>query len=84
MASSCFIPPSPPIFSGENYQMRAVKMKAYLKAFDQWDFVETGRAPPPLPDNPSLAQIKMHKRIWIGEEREAAVMTKGLIGTRFL
>ncbi|KAF2306060.1 hypothetical protein GH714_010708 [Hevea brasiliensis] len=39
----------------ENYAIWSVKMQAYLKAF-----VETGKDPAPLSDNPTLAQIKQH------------------------
>ncbi|XP_052197215.1 uncharacterized protein LOC127804394 [Diospyros lotus] len=50
----------PPQFVGENYQIRSVKMETYLKAYDLWEVVETGRDPPPLPDNPTIAQVKHH------------------------
>ncbi|XP_052181855.1 uncharacterized protein LOC127794644 [Diospyros lotus] len=50
----------PPQFAGENYQIWSVKMAAYLKAYDLWEVVETGRDPPPLPDNPTIAQVKHH------------------------
>jgi hypothetical protein len=32
----------PPLFSGENYDMWAVKMKTYLRAQSLWDVVEMG------------------------------------------
>ncbi|KAF2304185.1 hypothetical protein GH714_028401 [Hevea brasiliensis] len=35
-------------------------MKAYLRAFDLWEVVETGRDPPPLRVDPMLAQIKYY------------------------
>ncbi|OMO69325.1 Integrase, catalytic core [Corchorus capsularis] len=35
-------------------------MKTYLQAFDLWDVVDTGRDPPPLRANPTLAQMKQH------------------------
>lgn len=60
MASSNFSSLSPPIFSGDNYPVWAVKMKAYLRAFDLWEAVESGRDPPPLRANPTIAQIKQH------------------------
>ncbi|XP_021688407.2 uncharacterized protein LOC110670607 [Hevea brasiliensis] len=60
MASTNFSLSSPPIFSGENYQIWAIKMKSYLQAFDLWDSVENNTDPTPLPENPTLAQIKIH------------------------
>ncbi|KAF2305662.1 hypothetical protein GH714_007334 [Hevea brasiliensis] len=41
MASSGYSAPPPPVFSGERYSIWAVKMKAYLKAFDLWEVTET-------------------------------------------
>ncbi|XP_012080780.1 uncharacterized protein LOC105640964 [Jatropha curcas] len=35
-------------------------MKAYTKAYDLWEVVEMGRDPPPLPNNPTLAQMNNH------------------------
>ncbi|XP_044496576.1 uncharacterized protein LOC123218984 [Mangifera indica] len=35
-------------------------MKAYLRAFDLWDVVEIDKQPNPLPENPTLNQIKHH------------------------
>ncbi|KAF2319032.1 hypothetical protein GH714_012725 [Hevea brasiliensis] len=60
MASSGYSAPPPPVFSGEGYSIWAVKMKAYLKAFDLWEVTETGRQPGPLREDPTLAQIKAH------------------------
>ncbi|KAK6161466.1 hypothetical protein DH2020_004847 [Rehmannia glutinosa] len=60
MASNNFSIPTPPIFTGENYPIWAVKMKTYLRAFDLWEIVETGREPTPLSANPTVAQIKQH------------------------
>ncbi|KAF2289245.1 hypothetical protein GH714_032065 [Hevea brasiliensis] len=60
MASSGYSAPTPPVFSGEGYAIWAVKMKAYLKAFDLWEVTETGRQPGPLREDPTLAQIKAH------------------------
>ncbi|KAF2287818.1 hypothetical protein GH714_002823 [Hevea brasiliensis] len=35
-------------------------MKSYLQAFDLWDSVENNTDPTPLPENLTLAQIKIH------------------------
>lgn len=50
-----------PVFDGENYQAWAVKMQAYLEAYDLWEAVEEDYEVLPLPGNPTMAQIKTHK-----------------------
>ena len=35
-------------------------MKIYLKAHDLWEVVKTGREPPQLRVNPTIAQMKHH------------------------
>ena len=35
-----------PQFSGENYQIWAVKMKSYMKAFGLWDYVNEDKQVP--------------------------------------
>ena len=52
---------APPVFDGENYQLWAVRMDAYLEALDLWEAVEEDYEIPPLPDNPTMAQIKSNK-----------------------
>ncbi|GLT95077.1 hypothetical protein SLE2022_127820 [Rubroshorea leprosula] len=51
---------NPPLFTGKNYDVWAIKMKAFLKGNDVWDSVEKGFNPSRLPQNPSVAQIKQH------------------------
>lgn len=60
MASSSFSTPLPSMFTGENYDFEAAKMKAYLKAYDLWEITESGTEPPPLRANPTIAQLKQH------------------------
>ncbi|KAJ8629085.1 hypothetical protein MRB53_022408 [Persea americana] len=54
---------APPVFDGTNYQVWAVRMEAYLDANDQWEAVENAYEVPPLPDNPTMAQMKNHKEM---------------------
>ena len=54
---------APPVFDGTNYQVWAVRMEAYLDANDQWEAVENAYEVPPLPNNPTMAQIKNHKEM---------------------
>ncbi|GKV40316.1 hypothetical protein SLEP1_g47976 [Rubroshorea leprosula] len=51
---------NPPIFTGENYSVWAIKMKAFLKGNGVWESVEDGFHPPMLPNNPTVAQMKQH------------------------
>ena len=55
MAGNNFLS-APPIFTGENYQIWAVKMESYLQAFDLWDLVEAD------PEDPIIAQIRSNKQ----------------------
>ena len=58
MASSSCSLPTPPVFSGENYQIWAIKKKTYLSAFDIWDVVEQEKELPHLLVNPIVNQMK--------------------------
>ena len=50
-----------PIFDGENYDLWEVKMQSYMESLDLWDVVEEDYEIYPLPENPTMAQIKNHK-----------------------
>ena len=52
---------APPTFDGESYQIWAVRMRIYLQALDLWEAIEDEYEIAPLPDNPTVAQIKTHK-----------------------
>jgi transposase InsO family protein len=52
---------APTVFDGSNYQLWAVRMEAYLEALDLWEAVEEDYEIPVLPNNPTMAQIKMQK-----------------------
>jgi len=52
---------APPVFDEENYQLWAVRMETYLEALNLWEAVEENYEIPPLPDNPTMAQIKSNK-----------------------
>nr|KYP34546.1 hypothetical protein KK1_044485 [Cajanus cajan] len=51
----------PPIFDGESYDLWAVRMEAYLEALDLWEAIEEDYNVFALPDNPTVAQMKIHK-----------------------
>ena len=46
---------APPLFNGENYDLWAVKMEAYLEALDLWEAIEDDYEVLPLPENPTMA-----------------------------
>lgn len=46
---------------GENYHIWAIRMRTYLEAIDLLEEVEEDYEIPPLPNNPTLAQIKNHR-----------------------
>ncbi|GKV29221.1 hypothetical protein SLEP1_g38166 [Rubroshorea leprosula] len=49
-----------PLFTGQNYNIWAIKMKAFLRGNDVWDSVENGFNPLRLPNNPTVAQLEQH------------------------
>jgi len=61
MGESSFSAVAPPVFDGDNYQMWAVRMETYLEALDLWEAIEEDYEVPPLPANPTVAQIKLQK-----------------------
>jgi hypothetical protein len=50
-----------PTCDGEKYQLWAVKMETYLEALDLWEAIEEDYDVPPLPNNPIMTHIKVHK-----------------------
>ncbi|XP_031392291.1 uncharacterized protein LOC116204345 [Punica granatum] len=63
---------APPVFDGENYQAWTVKMTAFMEGCDLWEAVEEDYEEALLPNNPTMAQIKLHKenktmgdRFWV-------------------
>ncbi|XP_022931554.1 uncharacterized protein LOC111437700 [Cucurbita moschata] len=61
MGESSFSAVAPPVFDGDNYQMWAVRMETYLEALDLWEAIEEDYEVPPLPTNPTVAQIQLQK-----------------------
>ena len=56
-------------------------MKPYLRAQSLWDVVEKGNNPPPLPNNPTLAQIRNHSDK-VAKEGRALACRRISVGTR--
>ena len=42
--------------------MWAVRMETYLEVLDMWEAIEEDYEVPPLPTNPTIAQIKAQKK----------------------
>ncbi|KAK8306218.1 hypothetical protein V6Z11_D03G112700 [Gossypium hirsutum] len=51
-----------PIFDGDNYQVWAVRMTIYLNAMDLWEDIEEDYDVSSLPANPTMNQLKTHKK----------------------
>ncbi|PKI37244.1 hypothetical protein CRG98_042371 [Punica granatum] len=60
-SSSGFSAMAPPVFDRENYQAWAVKMTAFMESCYLWEAVEEDYEVTPLPNNPTMAQIELHK-----------------------
>ena len=52
---------APPVFKGEGYHVWAARMETHMEANDLWEAVEEDYEVPPLPANPTMAQIRNHK-----------------------
>ncbi|CAI8619402.1 unnamed protein product [Vicia faba] len=69
---------APPTFDGDNYDLWAVKMESYLEALDLWEAVEEDYEIPPLPNNPTMAQIKFHKEKKTKKEKARSCLFTGV------
>ncbi|XP_019232217.1 PREDICTED: uncharacterized protein LOC109212937 [Nicotiana attenuata] len=74
---------APPVFDGENYQLWAVRMETYLEALDLWEAVEEDYDVLPLPNNPTMAQIKSHKEKKTRKSKAKATLFAGVSATIF-
>ncbi|XP_019251087.1 PREDICTED: uncharacterized protein LOC109230005 [Nicotiana attenuata] len=74
---------APPVFDGENYQLWAVRMETYLESLDLWEAVEEDYDVHPLPNNPTVAQIKSHKEKKTRKSKAKATLFAGVSATIF-
>lgn len=72
-----------PIFDGENYDLWAVRMESYLEALDLWEAVEEDYEIAPLPNNPTVAQMKNHKERKTKKAKAKACLFAGVSKTIF-
>ncbi|XP_049397266.1 uncharacterized protein LOC125861399 [Solanum stenotomum] len=63
MPSNSFLGVGPPMFTGENYHIWVIKMKASLKALSLWETIESEDDPLPLGPNPTIAQMKIYEDV---------------------
>ncbi|XP_019265852.1 PREDICTED: uncharacterized protein LOC109243382 [Nicotiana attenuata] len=74
---------APPVFDGENYQLWAVRMETYVEALDLWEAVEEDYDVLPLPNSPTVAQIKSHKEKKTRKSKAKATLFAGVYATIF-
>ena len=82
-AEASFSPIAPPLFDGKNYDLWAVRMESYLEALDLWEAVEEDYEIPPLPNNPTMAQIKYHKERKTRKAKAKSCLFAGVSQTIF-
>ncbi|KAH9768805.1 hypothetical protein KPL71_011738 [Citrus sinensis] len=82
-AEASFSAIAPTVFDGNNYQLWAVHMEAYLEALDLWEAVEEDYEIPALPNNPTMAQIKAHKEKKTKKSRAKACLFAAVSSTIF-
>ncbi|XP_047253740.1 uncharacterized protein LOC124887864 [Capsicum annuum] len=74
----------PPVFSGENYHIWAIKVKAYLKALNLWNVVKRGEhVVQPLRDNRTLNDIQKHDELVIRSPRALTCIHSSLTKVMF-
>lgn len=82
-AGSSFSHVATPVFDGESYDLWAVRMESYLDALDLWEAVEEDYEILPLPNNPTMAQIKSHKERKTRKAKAKACLFAGVSKTIF-
>ncbi|KAL0462740.1 UNVERIFIED_CONTAM: hypothetical protein Slati_0161600, partial [Sesamum latifolium] len=82
-ATSSFSSITPPVFHGNNYQVWAVRMEAYMEALDIWEAVEEDYEILVLPENPTMAQIKYQKEKKTKKSKEKACLFSSVSSTIF-
>ncbi|RVW21205.1 Retrovirus-related Pol polyprotein from transposon RE1 [Vitis vinifera] len=74
---------APPIFDGDNYQAWAVRMTVHLEALDLWEAIEEDYDVPPLPANPTMAQLKAYKERKTRKSKAKAYLFSAVSSTIF-
>ena len=74
---------APPVFDKENYNLWAMRIESYLEALDLWEAVEEDYNVPPLPENPTMAQLKSHKERKTKKAKAKSCLFAGVSTTVF-
>ncbi|XP_027937573.1 uncharacterized protein LOC114192150 [Vigna unguiculata] len=74
---------APPVFDGENYDAWAIKMGAYLEALDLWEAIEEDYEILPLPENPTMTQMKSYKEKKTRKAKAKSCLFAGVSATLF-
>ncbi|XP_075507299.1 uncharacterized protein LOC142544102 [Primulina tabacum] len=74
---------APPIFDGDNYQVWAIKMTTYLEALDLWEAIEEDYDVQPLPENPTMTQLRIHKERKTKKSKAKACLFSAISSTIF-
>ena len=82
-AEASFLQVASPVFDGQNYHLWAVKMETHPEALDLWEAVEEDYDVSPLPNNPTMAQIKSHKERKTKKSKAKACLFNGVSTTIF-
>ncbi|GAV64196.1 DUF4219 domain-containing protein/UBN2 domain-containing protein, partial [Cephalotus follicularis] len=69
---------------GDEYELWAVKMKAYLRAYDLWSAVEKGYEPLTEPGNLTVAQIKQQMEESTRNYKALSFLHSAVVATIFL
>ncbi|PHT67897.1 hypothetical protein T459_27384 [Capsicum annuum] len=65
---------APPVFKGEGYHVWDERMEAHIEANDPWEALEEDYEVPPLPINPTMAQMKNQKEKKTRREKARATL----------
>ncbi|KAL3514434.1 hypothetical protein ACH5RR_027151 [Cinchona calisaya] len=82
-AETNFSPIAHPVFDGENFSLWPVRIETYLEVIDLWEAVEEDYEVTPLPNNPTMAQIKNHKDRKTSKSRAKACLFAAVLTTIF-
>jgi len=82
-AESNFSQVAPSVFDRENYDVWTVKMEAYLEALDLWEAIEEDYEILPLPENPTMTQMKSHKEKKTRKAKAKSCLFAGVSATLF-
>ena len=68
-----------PMFNGEHYHNRAVKMRFYLKSQGLWNVLMFEADPPPLGANPTVAQMKAYEEEKLKKDKAITCLHSRLV-----